>query len=120
MTAPLPEIAVALVPRPAELTWRRLRDFVLEMVVTNRGPQPIPDALESARLLVNGEDSIHFAFSVGNGIREYGQYRVPPGETRAFSWPGLGPGLFDRRGHYTLVLVIQGVASPPVRVSVRR
>lgn len=115
-----PSLEITLVPRPVEMPRRRLKDFVLDIVVRNLGSEPIPDALEAARLLVNGEDSIHFAFSVNNGIREPDQYRVDPGQTKTISWPGLGPGLFDGRGDYTLVLIIGDVASAPVQVSVRR
>lgn len=117
---PTAEIDVALAPRPSELRMRERRDFRLDIVVTNRGDLPIDAPLDRARLSVDGEYSVYFSFTVTNGIREPGEFRVAPGESLTTSWPRMGPHLFDRPGDHTLVLTLDDATSAPTTVRVRR
>ncbi|HET9646711.1 MAG TPA: hypothetical protein VFP34_00580 [Microlunatus sp.] len=112
-------IELALVPRPAELRMHERRRFLLDLVVTNRGDEPIDPSLDGARLSINGEDSVYFALALSNGIRDRSR-RLLPSQTATNTWPNMGRSLFPRPGDYTLELSLGEVTAPAVLVRVRR
>lgn len=114
-----PRLGLAVVPRPDELRMRDRGGFVLDTVVTNLGDEPVEPQWWLVRLAVDGEDSVRFAFTVANGVRER---RLPlaPGESVMTSWPGLGRSLLERPGEHALVLSLGDAMSPPAVVRVRR
>jgi len=111
-------LELALLPRPSELRMRDRGAFLLDIVVSNRGPTAIDPSLNDARLSINGEDSVYFALAMSNRIHCSSQLASSHSETT--SWPGMGRILFPRPGEYTLVLSLGDVSAPPVVVRVRR
>jgi hypothetical protein len=112
-------LELAVVPRPGELRMRDRGGFVLDTVVTNLGDEPVEPQWWLVRLAVDGEDSVRFAFTVANGVRER-RPPLAPGESATTSWPGLGRSLLERPGEHTLVLSLGDSVSPPAVVRVRR
>ena len=86
--------------------------------VTNRTAEPIDPKLDVADLLINGEPSVMWANTHGNGGREPEWYALPPGHQLSREYP-IGETLFEKPGDYTLVLKVSDILSAPIQVRVR-
>ena len=91
--------------------------FVIEFRVKNRTQGSLDPQLDAADLLINGEPSIMWANTNGNGGREPEWYALPPGQQVARDYT-IGETLFEKPGDYTLVLKVSDILSAPVQIRV--
>ena len=117
-SAPSGPLAVELVARPLQLTMAERDKFVIGFKVTNRSDAVIDPKLDVADLLINGEPSVMWANTHGNGGREPEWYELPPGQHVARDYT-IGTTLFEKPGDYTLVLKVSDILSAPVQIHVR-
>ena len=92
--------------------------FKISISATNRGSEEIDPELYQARLLINGQDSLAWSETIGNGRREEKWFALPPGDTVSMSWSTIGRSLFPTSGDYTLELHDGGRVMAPIQVQV--
>jgi hypothetical protein len=112
-------IELELLAEPRDLSMTTRGVFEVGIVASNRGAAPVDPALDRARLLINGEDSLPWSDAIGNGLREARWFQLPPGESVSMSWPSMGEIFFPGPGVYTLELRLRDIESAPVVVHVR-
>jgi hypothetical protein len=111
-------VQIELVVSPRELSMRGRDAFEIGLVATNRGSSAIDPGLDQARLSIDGADSLQWAETIANGLREEKWFSLPPGESVSMSWPSMGAILFPRPGLYTLILRLGATESSAVVVRV--
>lgn len=110
-------LEVTLAGKPLSMTMAERARFVIAFSVTNRTAAPLDPKLDAADLLINGEPSVMWANTNGNGGREPEWYALPPGEHVGREYQ-IGQTLFEKPGDYTLVLKVSGILSQPLHVHV--
>jgi hypothetical protein len=116
---PPPRIRVELTATPLDLTLATLPTLMIDGAVTNLGDRPVETHIWASKMLVDGESSLAWQLAIGNGTRDPRELSLPPGERVEFS-RNMGDSLFQTPGDHTLVLRVQGVLSPPVKVHLGR
>jgi hypothetical protein len=109
-----PSIRLDLVPEPAYLTLHTLSTLVIRVFVTNLSNRALDSWAFVPELLVDGQPSLAWGLAIGNGALEPPRM-VPPGG-RIERSRCMGSALFNQPGDHTLVVRLQGVESPPVKV----
>jgi hypothetical protein len=112
------QITLALSAEPRLLTLSTRDGLRLSIKATNDGPEVVDPQLRRAELLVNGESSLAWRLAIGNGRREPRWHALPPGESVAMTWSGLGEAVLPAPGDFTLELVLDDSRATPIDVVV--
>ena len=111
-------INVKLIAEPLQFTMQERNKFKISIAATNHGDETIDPELDKARLFINGEDSLQWSDTIGNGLREAKWFALPPGETVSMTWSSLASSLFPNPGTFELVLHYFDRELAPIQIQV--
>lgn len=110
-------ITIELLASPRELSMTTRDTFEIGIVATNEGGTTIDPGLHLLQLFIDGEPSLQFGETVGNGLREKSWFELPPGKSASGTWR-MGEILFPRAGTYEIKLRLGDTESALVVVRV--
>ncbi len=111
-------INLKLTAEPLRLTLAERQNFKVSIAATNQGDEVINPELYTARLFINGSESMVWSLAILNGPREEKWLALPPGETVSMTWPSMGESLFPDPGSFVLVLRFSDLELAPIQVQV--
>jgi hypothetical protein len=114
----LNQIDVLIEADPTVFPISDISAFKISISATNRGSEEIDPELNQASLFINGQDSLAWNETIGNGRREEKWFALPSGESVSMSWSTIGRSLFPTPGDYTLELHYGGRVMAPIQVQV--
>jgi hypothetical protein len=112
------QIQLKLIVAPTKFSLAERQQFKIGIEATNQGTQVIDPKLYRVQLFINGEESMIWNETIGNGRREAKWYALPPHETVSMTWSSMGTQLFPSAGDYSLVLQLGNTTLEPITIHV--
>ncbi|TFG45161.1 MAG: hypothetical protein E4H31_03085 [Dehalococcoidia bacterium] len=112
------KIKAKLTVEPLQFTMEERKKLKITIAATNLQDDVIDPELYRARLFINDRDSLIWADTISNGLRETKWFALPPGETVFMTWSSLGEFLFPSPGEFILVLRLGDMELAPIQVQV--
>ncbi len=113
-----PAIAFSYTVQPQKFALEDRGDVKMMLTVTNETEETIDPETHLLRLMVNGEQSVAFMLTVGNGVREMKWFELPSGEELSRDLSVLAKAIFPEAGEYKMQLMWKGFATEEVLVEV--
>ncbi|MGB0122497.1 MAG: hypothetical protein WA419_22075 [Silvibacterium sp.] len=109
-----PSLAVRLLVEPARISQNS--ELNIRGDVRNTGDAVVDTRIYASVLLVDGKPSENWPLAIGNGIGDERASALPPGERIEFHRTLPASSVLRQRGLHEVVLIVEGVCSPPATV----
>jgi hypothetical protein len=90
---------------PAQFSISDIDKVKVQILAENQGKRTVQPRLAETRVFVNGEESMSWTLTIGNGRRSDDWFDLPPGKSVSMSWSTLAASLFTEPGNYSVQLL---------------
>lgn len=118
LMAQKPAISFSYTVQPQKFSLQDREMVKIMLNVRNETAETIDPETHLLKLMVNGEQSIAFMLTIGNGVREAKWYQLPAGGQLSRDLSVLAKAIFPKAGEYRMQLVWKEFATEEVWVEV--